>query len=390
NVQCVLFSNDTVDNLKDLIKTKKAPRFDDVSADELKLWRVNVPVIAADKHIAIVLNEIESKTELVLTDNLSDVFEEKPPKKTIHIIVQRAPPGDLRVDIKKVADKFFAAGSKHAKFLERFVHGTRVGRTIVDIIQRCGPGNVPIFGISGCGKPRGMIELLSRQWGFYYNASGEDLGSDGMTTFLAQVGSRLGKDRDANNRAARTMTYLLFLSRLLILQFFLRVDSAQSFTAARWTLLQACPHMFMDVFEELFRKLLPLHQRSVDEELALIDVVSKAFQDTRTCLIKHGGAPEVLDDTKLFVVHDEAQILGEKHFGRFESLTGTKVDRLLLSPILYGFQNIEGESELAILTSGTGLSIYILNWARSSGSILKHVPARSITWSFRDGLIVSL
>lgn len=69
--------------------------------------------------------------------------------------------------------------------------------------------------------------------------------------------------------------------------------------------------MFMDVFEDLHQKLLPLHQRSVKEEPVLMDIVRKAFQDTRTCLIKHGGAPQVLDDTKLFVVDDEAQILGK-------------------------------------------------------------------------------
>ncbi|KAG0037994.1 hypothetical protein BGZ89_008108, partial [Linnemannia elongata] len=80
----------------------------------------------------------------------------------------------------------------------------------------------------------------------------------------------------------------------------------------------------MDVFEGLFQKLLPLHQRSIEEEPALMDIVRQAFQNSRACLIKHRGAPQFLVDTKLFVVHDEAQILGEEHFGRFESLTGTK------------------------------------------------------------------
>ncbi|ORX95394.1 hypothetical protein K493DRAFT_337378 [Basidiobolus meristosporus CBS 931.73] len=196
-----------------------------------------------------------------------------------------------------------------------------------------------------------------------------------MTTFLAQVGSRLGTSRDMNNRVARTMTYLLFLSRLLVLQFCLQVDNnALSFTSARWMLLQVCPHMFMDVFEHLFQKLLPLHQRSIAEEPALIDIVRKTFQNTRSCLMEHRGAPQFSADCTLFVVHDEAQILGEEHFGRFESLNGTRDDRPLLSPILYGFRNIEGENELTVLTSGTGLSIYTLNWARSSGSTLKHLP----------------
>ncbi|KAF9081292.1 hypothetical protein BGX29_004602, partial [Mortierella sp. GBA35] len=85
-------STDTVDDLKDLIKTKKAPRFDDVAADELTLWKVSIPVVPANKHRPIVLNEfLEAATELDPTDDVSDVFEDKLPKKTIHIIVQRPP-----------------------------------------------------------------------------------------------------------------------------------------------------------------------------------------------------------------------------------------------------------------------------------------------------------
>ncbi|KAF9078915.1 hypothetical protein BGX23_005795, partial [Mortierella sp. AD031] len=83
---------DTVGDLKDLIKTKQTPAFDDITVDQLNLWRVLIPVVAANKHKPIVLNEIESPTELDPTDDVSDVFPEKPPKKTIHIVVQRPPP----------------------------------------------------------------------------------------------------------------------------------------------------------------------------------------------------------------------------------------------------------------------------------------------------------
>ncbi|KAF9125289.1 hypothetical protein BGW39_007526 [Mortierella sp. 14UC] len=83
---------DTVDDLKKLIKAEKTPRFDDVAADELTLWRVSIPVVPANKHKPIVLNEVDSPTELDPTDDIADVFAETPPKKTIHIIVQRPPP----------------------------------------------------------------------------------------------------------------------------------------------------------------------------------------------------------------------------------------------------------------------------------------------------------
>ncbi|KAF9580471.1 hypothetical protein BGW38_002878 [Lunasporangiospora selenospora] len=82
----------TIRELKELIKTKKANRFQDVDADELTLWRVSHPVIAIHKHQPVLLNKIDSPTELDPTDDISDIFTEPPPKKTIHIIVQRPPP----------------------------------------------------------------------------------------------------------------------------------------------------------------------------------------------------------------------------------------------------------------------------------------------------------
>ncbi|KAF9119687.1 hypothetical protein BGX30_003687 [Mortierella sp. GBA39] len=69
------------------IKTEKALRFDDVAAAEFTLWRVSIPVVPANKHKPIVLNEVESPTELNSADDVSDVFPKTPPKKTIYIII---------------------------------------------------------------------------------------------------------------------------------------------------------------------------------------------------------------------------------------------------------------------------------------------------------------
>ncbi|KAF9319579.1 hypothetical protein BG006_002966, partial [Podila minutissima] len=82
----------TIGDLKKLIKTEKTNSFHDVDANELTLWRVSVPIVAANKHKPFILTEIDSATELDPTDDISDIFEETPPKKTIHVIVQRPTP----------------------------------------------------------------------------------------------------------------------------------------------------------------------------------------------------------------------------------------------------------------------------------------------------------
>ncbi|KAG0369044.1 hypothetical protein BGX24_002567 [Mortierella sp. AD032] len=70
-----------VDDLKKLIKTEKTNQFSDVDADQLTLWRVSIPVVPANKHKPIVLNDVKPSTELDPTDDISEVFDEPPPKK---------------------------------------------------------------------------------------------------------------------------------------------------------------------------------------------------------------------------------------------------------------------------------------------------------------------
>lgn len=89
-----ILSSDTVYDLKELIKTKKAPRFDDVAATELTLWRVSIP--DDDDKIPILLNNVTTsdKKELHPMDDISDVFEVQLPKKTFHILFQRSQSGN--------------------------------------------------------------------------------------------------------------------------------------------------------------------------------------------------------------------------------------------------------------------------------------------------------
>ena len=88
----------TVDHLKKAIKAEKTNVLSDVDADELTLWRVSIPVDYDDDddRIPIVLDNVNNKDKKKLreTRELSEVFPAKPPKNTIHVIVQRPPRGN--------------------------------------------------------------------------------------------------------------------------------------------------------------------------------------------------------------------------------------------------------------------------------------------------------
>ncbi|OAQ22668.1 hypothetical protein K457DRAFT_25817 [Linnemannia elongata AG-77] len=77
--------NKTVDDLKDLIKAKKAIDFKDIDANKLVLWQVAIPVIAANRHIPVVLSEVDFKRELLPTD---DIVESALSKKNVHILIE--------------------------------------------------------------------------------------------------------------------------------------------------------------------------------------------------------------------------------------------------------------------------------------------------------------
>ncbi|KAG0248148.1 hypothetical protein BG011_000424, partial [Mortierella polycephala] len=333
---------------------------------------------------------------------------------------------DLRVDIKKTTGNFFAPGSPITNFLDAFVKGkgalpvttgpirglprvwcrsfghppeTRPSFLFMDLPDPLVPDSesrnlastsilamvkennrplIPVFGVSGCGKTRAVIELLSQHWGFYFNASSDDWGSNDMITLHSIVQKHLNDsrtffivDRQANNAYARKTTLLLFLSRLLIFKYCLSASgSSESFTSARWTLLQARSHVLFeqDIFNILFLQLLNFQHHS-ENPLSLL--IRNVYEDTKECLVKHGCLPKIKDNTRLLVIHNEAQFLGDEFNGFFQSMSSSdESPRPLLSPILHAFQDI-GEYQLALVTRGTGLSINTLYWVQSSGSGLK-------------------
>ncbi|KAG0346222.1 hypothetical protein BGZ54_005290, partial [Gamsiella multidivaricata] len=128
---------------------------------------------------------------------------------------------DLHTNIKRITDKFFAPGPV-VDFLGAFVKGegalpitsgsirglprawrrgfgialenrpsllfmdlpdpstpdsasrNHAAGSILELVKENNRYHISVFGVSGCGKTRAVIELLSQHWGFYFNASNDD------------------------------------------------------------------------------------------------------------------------------------------------------------------------------------------------------------------------
>ena len=77
--------NSLVGDLKDAIKAKKAPEFDNFPADRLKLWKVMIPGDQDDQLRNLILQDSD---ELLAINDIGDYWPTTPPKKHIHVIVK--------------------------------------------------------------------------------------------------------------------------------------------------------------------------------------------------------------------------------------------------------------------------------------------------------------
>ncbi|KAK3808390.1 MAG: hypothetical protein J3Q66DRAFT_416930 [Benniella sp.] len=151
---------------------------------------------------------------------------------------------------------------------------TRPSLLFLDLPDPAVPGSAPhnLASASILDKVKDNNRAISGEfplahWGFYFNGSSDDWGSNDMTTLLSTVqeylyGTRhpFTVDRQVNNAYARKVTLLLFLARIFIFKFCLNVPgSNETFTSARWTLLQVCPHvLYKDIFNLLAMQLFDL------------------------------------------------------------------------------------------------------------------------------------
>ncbi|KAG9062133.1 hypothetical protein KI688_006465 [Linnemannia hyalina] len=160
-----------------------------------------------------------------------------------------------------------------------------------------------------------------------------------------------------NTAFARNMTLLLFLSRLLVLKYCLRVpDCRQTFSSASWALLQVCPHMFQDVFSGLFSILYDKLEGLTIFESALRPIVRQELLSVRESLAAH-AYPNFSSESKLRLVVDEVQVLSDKGSTKFQSSYLETDPRPMLSPVLNGFRGAGSRNELTIIYCGTGLIV---------------------------------
>ncbi|KAK3837891.1 MAG: hypothetical protein JOS17DRAFT_837592 [Linnemannia elongata] len=184
----------TIGDLKDLIKAN-----------------VSIPDDDNDDEIPIVFDNVNNndKKKLRATRGLLEVFPDKAPKNIIHIIVQRPPqvhaPAPSRALTPSLALFLMVLVLAHRCLLS--VHGPSgplapdselrnlASSSILEMVKANNRPLIPVFGVSGCGKTRAVVELLSQYWGFYFNASSDDWGSSDMITLHSTVQGHLNHDR---------------------------------------------------------------------------------------------------------------------------------------------------------------------------------------------------
>ena len=75
--------NETIDDLKELIKNKNAPDLNDINPVKLKLWRAEIP---DDQEIDF--SSLAPEDELKPTRRINRYWEATPPEEHVHVLVK--------------------------------------------------------------------------------------------------------------------------------------------------------------------------------------------------------------------------------------------------------------------------------------------------------------
>ncbi|KAF9150368.1 hypothetical protein DFQ26_001617, partial [Actinomortierella ambigua] len=322
----------------------------------------------------------------------------------------------LQADLKKIADHFFDPASQYVTYLNEFVQGAhklpvtegsisglpcvgkrglnkpRVAPSLMffdlpslnqpdkmpgqaDLMLARFPGirHLPLFGVSGCGKTRTAVDLLSRSWGFYFNAGAEDYGANDMHNLIEALLEwdrvYLSEDKRENTHRVRCLAYGLLYARLLILEHCLLIPGCkETFTCQSWMLLQIATPVFVDVFQALFQPVSEyLHMHHAVPGV-FKRIVQERFMKVQG-LLRDRTPPSAIH-SKFLVILDESQVLGRFFSTAFLDGNNETV-RPALAPILFAFRRlatVNTQDSVCVMPCGTGLSSFELSWSGGSAA----------------------
>lgn len=182
---------------------------------------------------------------------------------------------------------------------------------------------LPLFGVSGCGKTRTAIEMLCKNWYFYFNASITDWGSKDLSDLLVSVQQmQRYQNGDLNsNTQVHLLALALVLGHVITLEHYLNIAEHEgtTFTQKDWMLVQvACRTLGLDdlltELSTLLANMIRLHDVNIN---VMRDFVQTRFSELRQRLL-HLASNQDMGERILLVI-DEAQNLGKRDYGAFLS-----------------------------------------------------------------------
>ncbi|KAK5796948.1 hypothetical protein F5H01DRAFT_401262 [Linnemannia elongata] len=246
------------------------------------------------------------------------------------------------------------------------------------------------FGVSGCGKTRTAIEMLSKNWGFYFNGSETDWGSDDLLSFLTLVQqTKRCQNRDLkSNIHVHILALALVLTRIIILHHCLDIAEREgtTFTCKDWILLQVGFDSIglEDLFDMLFTSVADTIQLHSVYITIIGPFVRERFSSLRQRLLDLTfDTPTQSFDYTILLVIDEAQNLGKHEFGSFptrqlppeaEQRVGAasidKYMRPILAPLVHGFYGISADrNQFCVVPCGNDLSVFHTKWCEDPSFI---------------------
>ncbi|KAF0475769.1 hypothetical protein F8M41_024572 [Gigaspora margarita] len=380
----------TISQIRDIIKNdKKKNTFADIDANELTLFKVNIPESRKyEIHSEInVERDFGGKELFNDLDSIEDHFL-KPTEKHIHIIIKPPtklvtpsepdvifkdflnsehgqflklyiennsplPSYDSKIPLKTVVPATYS-GDRPSLLLYNLPGGSSVHQPITRIsdiqsaVSKAKNNLLVLLGTSGCGKTRTCYELLCHCWGLYFVAARRGNGGSGdIETIENYLFNKMTDNFEENRNKAIHIVRCAILSRLLILDHCIK-SSLSTFIPQRWLLLQTSQSIFGKLYgydDDIFRALMLLLAGCTSSSLD--NYINIIYQKIRS-------------NKKFAVILDEVQVLEMSLKGKFKSRRNDE-KRSLLSPIIQALREPAPlMTNHCVIPCGTGLGILSL------------------------------